>query len=289
MYPTLVRGRALPNPGKRGLTWTPRVGPAESSIFASPPPAALLSTASGVASTASVSPVHAAEPGRSDSVGYWSIHSSATAPLTRARSGMADRAAGVELVLPPGDRKPVLLASQAPAAPTGLAQALALSPAESAGGSELAFPRPAPRLAANRPSELAVALAPPAQRARARARARTGAAKDRLDLSQLRREQLARRRATGELDRGGGGGSPSASEEAQEGASDAGSAWEDDDDDDIATATAAERRSHAVPPLPPLPLALAPPPPSPPAELLNRASPCTGPRPRAGDFGSDVH
>ncbi|GAA5862443.1 hypothetical protein JCM3774_002519 [Rhodotorula dairenensis] len=196
---------------------------AEPSIFASP---GTLTPTASLASTSSVSPL-TTEPARSNSLGYWSIHSSASASASstraRARSVITSAVVGGggtsdqldETVLQQQQqpqnaiaetRKPVLPALQATAVPSGLVQAIPVSPTGPPALDLLVPlpPPPPPAIVSNPPSQLAVALAP-AQRAQA-----AFAANERLDLAQLRREQLARRRAVVELERGDGSTSESA-------------------------------------------------------------------------------
>ena len=221
---------------------------AEPSVFASPPPltptTSLASTASSSASpkTTMNEPAAAAGNGRSNSLGYWSIYSSASGSSTYGRPCTVSSTAGTSeadetltlqtktiptaVVVAAGGggttattRKPSLPSLQMTAArtrvtagvPSGLVQAIPLSPLAPPHAQEL---QPRPRAAAallSRPSQLTLAhLAsanpPPlplesarpavASSKKVQQGGRGGATNsDRLDLTRLRREQLARRRA----------------------------------------------------------------------------------------------
>ena len=216
---------------------------AEPSVFASPPPltptTSLASTASSSASpkTTMNEPAAAAGNGRSNSLGYWSIYSSASGSSTHGRPCTASSTAGTSEADEIGlqtktiphaggggttttTRKPSLPSLQMTAArtpvtagvPSGLVQAIPLSPLAPPHAQEL---QPPPRAAAalpGRPSQLTVAhLAsanppppPPLESARpavasSKKKQQGGGGgatnSDRLDLTRLRREQIARRRA----------------------------------------------------------------------------------------------
>lgn len=216
---------------------------AEPSVFASPPPltptTSLASTASSSASpkTTMNEPGAAAGNGRSNSLGYWSIYSSASGSSTHGRPCTASSTAGTSEADEIGlqtktiphaggggttttTRKPSLPSLQMTAArtpvtagvPSGLVQAIPLSPLAPPHAQEL---QPPPRAAAalpSRPSQLTVAhLAsanppppPPLESARpavasSKKKQQGGGGgatnSDRLDLTRLRREQIARRRA----------------------------------------------------------------------------------------------
>lgn len=166
----------------------------EPSVFASPP---LYTSATSYKSTG---------PSRAGSTSYWSIHSSASSQHTRAptASSIASTQSRISEAASPGHRRSdsALSKSRSPAKivpqPTGLVQAIPLSPVVPLDAAWLPGPLPA------QPSQLSLAhparmvqqhqqrksLAPPREAASASVKASAG-----VDLQKLRREQLARRRA----------------------------------------------------------------------------------------------
>ncbi|KAG0661055.1 hypothetical protein C6P46_004162 [Rhodotorula mucilaginosa] len=209
----------------------------EPSVFASPPQLTPTTSLASTASSASPKTTTATtnEPaagGRSNSLGYWSIYSSASGSSTHARSSTstseADQTRTLQTKTTPNavaaaaggaTRKSSLPSLQMTAArtlvhagvPSGLVQAIPLSPLVPPHAQELQPPlAPPPSCAAalpSRPSQLTLAhlaivnppsseTARPAVASSKKKQGGGGAANsDRLDLTRLRREQLARRRA----------------------------------------------------------------------------------------------